>query len=152
MLFHYISASDVQPGDHLYRWRNFKLLQGIAVQRNDDRSQIYVVRLTDLNGFRLVTLQEFQGRGTLRRALYDQGNSYLHPIKLAGTSFIERKRPVDEVIQNALLLLNMQNFNSEHIKQLFGYNGHDFARLCCTMNDEQWRNHLQTNGKRNEVI
>ncbi len=148
MLFHHIFLSDVKPGDHLYRWRHFKLLQGIAVQRNDDRSKMFVVMSNGLNTIRLVTLREFKGRGILRRALYDQGDSNLHSIKLSGTSFIEKKISAEEIVQNALLLLDTVNRNPEYVQQLFAHGFGDFARLCCTISHEQWRNRLQRNGKK----
>ncbi len=147
MLSHRISLSDVRSGDHLYRWRYFKLFQGIAVQHNNDTQEIFVVIPNGLNGFRLVTLREFKGRGILRRVLYDQGDSYLHPIKLSGTSFIDMKRSTEEVVQNALLLLNITNINPEYIEQFFVHQVGNFARLCCTMSHEQWRHYLQINGK-----
>ncbi len=149
MLFHHISVSDVRLGDHLYRWRRFKLLQGIAVQPNDGSPRISVVMSIGLNGFRLVTVEEFKGNGILRRVLYDQGDSYLHPIKLSGTSFIEKKIPAREIAQNALLLLDANNTNPEYIEQFFAHGAVNFAQLCCTMSHEQWRHLLQPNGKRN---
>jgi hypothetical protein len=152
MLFHHISASDVRPGDHLYRWRRFKLIQGIAVRPNNDALGIFVVMSIGLNGFRLVTLEEFKGKGILRRVLYDQGDSYLHSIKLTGTSFTEKKRPAEEIVQNALLLLDTNNINPEFIEQFFAYGAVNFARLCCITSHEQWRRLLQPNGKRNIQI
>jgi hypothetical protein len=149
MLFHHISASDVHPGYHLYRWRRFKFIQGIAVTRNDGTPGIYVVMSIGLNGFRLVTLQEFQGKGILRRVLYNQGDSHLHPIKIPGTSFIEPQRPAEVIVQNALLLFEISNTNPEYIEQLFIHGSINFARLCCTMRHEQWRRLLQPTGKRN---
>jgi hypothetical protein len=148
MLLHNISAAAVRRGDHLYRWKNLKLLPGIAIQRNDNPSAMFVIMSNGLNTFHLVTLSEFKGRGILRRALYDQGDSYLHPIKLSGTSFIEKKRPTEEIEQNALLLLDTAHRNPERIRELFPHGTSDFAKLCCTTSHEQWRNYLQRNGKK----
>ena len=142
MLFHHISPSDVRPGYHLYRWRNLKLFEGIAVQSNDDTSKIFVVMFDGLNNFRLVTLSKFKGRGILRRVLYDQGDSYVHCIKLSGTSYIEKSRPLEEIVQNALLLLDISSRNPEFIKQFFNNGFGNFAKLCCIISHEDWRNQM----------
>lgn len=148
MLFHRISPVDVQPGDHLYRWRYFKIIQGIAIEQNDGNTvTIFVVIPNEMNSFRLISLREFQGRGYLRRVLYNQGDSYLHPIKLSGTSFIDEKRPAEEVVRNALLLVN-SNINPQFMQQLLTPGTSNFARLCCTMPHEQWRTYLQANGEK----
>jgi len=144
MLFHNIVPSDVHPGDHLYRWRNGKMLPGIAVRRNDNKSEIFVVMPNGLNNFNLVTLIEFKGRGILRRAIYDQSDSYLHLLKLSGTSFIEKKRPIEEIVQNALLLLDITNRNPQCIQEILANN---FAKLCCTLEHGDWRNKLLEYGK-----
>lgn len=117
MLFHYISTSNVHLGDHLYRWQNGKLVQGIAVRRDDDTSEILVVTTNGLKGFHLMSLSQFKEKRTLRRVCYDQGDSYLHWMKLSRTSFIEKRRPVEEIIQNALLLLDVDNRNPECIQE-----------------------------------
>jgi hypothetical protein len=148
MLFHDIYASNVRAGDHLYRWRMLKRFQGIAVQYNEDPSEILVVMFNGSNSFRLVKLCEFKGRGILRRALYDQGGSYVHGIKLSGTSFIEKSRPPEEIVQNARLLLDTANRNPELIQQFFINGFEDFARLCCTINHEEWRNQLLGQGNK----
>lgn len=142
MLFHHISPSHVRPGYHLYRWRNLKLFEGIAVQNDDDTSQIFVVMFDGLNNFRLVTLCEFKGIGILRRVLYDQGDSYVHLIKLSGTSYTEKSRPLEEIVQNALLLFDISNRHPEFIKQFFNNGFGDFAKSCCTISHEDWRNQL----------
>ncbi len=149
MFFHPICESDVCPGDHLYRWRYFKLEPGIAVQLNDNPSAISVVTLNGVNTFRLITLHQFKGRGILRRAHYNQDDSYLHRIKLSGTSFTEKRRPREEVVQNALLLLDTANKNPEYIKKLFVNRFADFAKLCCTISHEEWCNRLLGSGKKN---
>jgi hypothetical protein len=145
-----ISASAVQPGDHLYPGPNVELLSGIAVRLDVGRSEIFVVISDGLHTFRLITLQEFQGRGILYRAVYDQDQSHWRRFKLFGTRFHEKKRPAEEIVQNALLLLGTANKNPEWIKEVFPHGTSDFARLCCTTSHEQWRNQLQQNGKENE--
>ena len=152
MLFHNIPASEVRPGNHLYRWRRFKLIQGIAVPSTDSPTGISVVMSIGLNGFRLVTLEEFQGKGIIRRVLYNQGDSFLHPIKLSGTSFVEPTRPPGIIVQNALLLLQIYNTDPEYIAELFIYGSINFAQLCCTMPHEPWRRLLEPTGKRNTQI
>ncbi|CAF2359835.1 unnamed protein product [Rotaria sp. Silwood2] len=142
MLLHNISVSDVRPGDHLYQWRKLKLLQGIAVQLDDDAPEIYVVMLNKFNKFDLVTLNDFKGKGVLRRVLYDQGDSRLHRIKLSGTSYIEKRRPAKEIVQNALLLLNTWDINAQFLQKIFIKGFSEFAKLCCTINHDCWRNIL----------
>ncbi len=144
MLFHNIVPSDAHLGDHLYRWRNGKVLPGIAVPGNDDTSQICVVTSNGLNNFNLVTLSEFTGGGILRRAIYDQNDSRLHCLKLPGTSFRENRRPVEEIVRNALLLLKITNTNPQCIQEILANN---FAKLCCTLEHEVWRNKLLEYGK-----
>ncbi|CAF1275898.1 unnamed protein product [Adineta steineri] len=136
MLFHYIPPSDVRPGDHLYQWQNFRLLQGIAVPSNNNPTEIHVVILNGLNTFHLVTLKQFTGRKLLRRALYNQSDSYLHTIKLRGTSFSERARPAEEIVQNALLLVDKTNQKPGCLHEIIIQN---FAQLCCTIEHKQWR-------------
>ncbi|CAF1310764.1 unnamed protein product [Rotaria magnacalcarata] len=145
MLSHAISVADVQPGDHLYRWRNLKLFQGIAVQPNHDNLEIFVVILNDLNSFCMVPVNLFKGKGILRRVLYNQGNSYLHWIKLPGTSYVQKRRPTEEIVQNALLLVDTKNRNCELIENLFvqGFDG--FAKLCSTISHDHWRHILLGN-------
>ena len=148
MLFHRILPTDAQPGDHLYRWRYFRLIQGIAIRRNDGNvATIFVVVPNGTNSFRAISLKDFQGRGYLRRVLYNQGDSHLHPIKLPGTSVVDAKRPVGEVVQNALLLLNRNNINPQCMERLSAPGPNNFARLCCTMPYEQWHAYLQANGE-----
>lgn len=123
------------------------MFQGIAIQRNDGiASTLFVLIPNGSTCFRLVSLKDFQGRGVLRRVLYNQGTSYLHPIKLSGTSYLDQKQPAEEVVRNALLLLEKTNLNSECMKRLLSPGPDNFARLCCTMSHEQWRAHLQANG------
>ncbi|CAF0836668.1 unnamed protein product [Rotaria sordida] len=142
MVCHNISVSEVRPGDHLYRWHHLKLLQGIAVQLDDDVSEIFVVVLDKLNNFDLVTLNDFKGKGVLRRVLYDQGDSHLHRIKLHGTSYIEKRRPAKEIVQNALLLIHTADTNPQYLQKIFVKDFNDFAKLCCTINHDRWCNIL----------
>ncbi|CAF0874645.1 unnamed protein product [Rotaria sordida] len=149
MLCHNISVSDVRPGDHLYRWHHLKLLHGIAVQLHDDVSEIFVVVLDKLNNFDLVTLKDFKKKGVLGRVLYDQGDSHLHRIKLHGTSHIEKRRPAKEIVQNALLLIYTADTNPQYLQKIFVKDFNNFAKLCCTINHDRWRNILQGDGEEN---
>ena len=149
MLFHHISLADAQHGDHLYRWQYFKIVQGIAIQQNEGKlAAMFVVVPDRTNGFQLMSLRDFQGRGYLRRVLYNQGDSLLHSIKLSGTSFIHQKRPANEIAQNALLLLNRTSIDPQCMEGLLSPGPNNFARLCCTMSHEQWRAYLQANGEK----
>lgn len=147
MLLHDISISDVHPGDHLYQWQKLKMLQGIAVPHISHESKICVVTSYNLTSFCLVTLENFVGNGVLRRARYDQGEHYLHWIKLPGTSFSEHKRPPEEIVENAFLLLKIANTNLQLIKKLCVHGIRDFAKLCCTMSHETLRMNLLRNGE-----
>ena len=149
VLFHDIASSDAQPGDHLYRWKRFRIFPGIAIQRDDgDSSTMFVLVPNRSTSFHLIPLEDFQGHGHLRRAVYNQNTSYLHSIKMPGTSFTDEKRPAEEIVQNALLLLERNNLNSQCMERLLSIGPDNFARLCCTMPHEQWRTYLQANGER----
>lgn len=147
MLFHSISVSDVRPGDHLYRWRNLKLLEGIAVERNGTGSPMFVIVLSDPKFFYMVSLDRFKGHGTLRRVLYDQGGNVVNWIKLSGTSYVEKRRPTEEIVQNAHLLLDVNNRNSALMENLFVKGFNSFAKLCSTMSHARWRHILLDDGK-----
>ncbi|CAF4303905.1 unnamed protein product, partial [Adineta steineri] len=74
--------------------------------------------------------KQFTGRKILRRALYNQSDSYLHTIKIRGTSFSERARPAEEIVQNALLLVDKTNQKPGCLHEIIVQN---FAQLCCTI-------------------
>jgi hypothetical protein len=130
MLFNTINTSDVRPGDHLYRYRWFEIQQGIAV-RFPKLSSIYVVT-TYKNTLSLMTLNEFKGRSSLRRVTYEQSTSFLPTTKFS------RRRPPEEIVQNAFLLLNWVKTSPDRVRALFANDLSQFARKCCVTVHEQW--------------
>jgi hypothetical protein len=140
MLFSNITSSDVRPGDHIYRYRYrwFEKQQGIAV-RFPKLSPVFVVTSYE-NTLRLITLNEFKGRGCLRRAIYDQDNSYTPKTTFFQKSFTVNRRPSEEIVQNALLLLDWIKTSPDRVQTLFANDLSEFARRCCTTVHEQWSN------------
>jgi hypothetical protein len=137
MFFNTINVSDVRPGDHLYRYRWFEIQQGIAV-RFPKLSPIYVVT-TYKNTLILVTLNEFKGRSSLRRVPYEQSTSFLLTTKLS------HRRPPEEIVQNAFLLLNWIKTSPDRVQALLANDPSQFARKCCITVHEQWRNLFSSN-------
>jgi hypothetical protein len=123
MVFNIINASDVRPGDHLYRYRWFKIQQGIAV-RFPKLSPIFVIS-SYKNELILETLNEFKGKSCLRRVAYKQKPS--------------TNRPPDEIVQNAILLLDWNKTSPDRVRTLFANDLSQFARKCCTTVHEQWQ-------------
>jgi len=132
MFFNTVNSSEVRPGDHLYRYRWFRIQQGIAV-RFPKLSPIFVITLYD-DTLSLVTLNEFKGRSSLRRVTYERSAGFLSKIKFS------QSRPPEEIVQNALFLLDRVKTSPDRVRALFANDLSQFAQQCCTTVHEQWRN------------
>jgi DNA-binding ferritin-like protein (Dps family) len=146
MLLHNIKEADVQLADHLYRWEKFRLKSGIALRLHEDPSKISVFTLNEFDNFCVVTLCRFKKKSQLRRVAYDQGDSYLHWMKVYGTSFVENKLPAEQIIRNTRFLLDIANRNPFQVKEVLGEDLNDFAQLCCTKTSEFWLEKFPNNG------
>jgi hypothetical protein len=129
MLFNIINTSDVRPGDHIYRYRWFEIQQGIAI-RFSKLAPIFVVT-SYKNTLSLVTLNEFKGGCCLRRVTYKKKLTHY--------------RPPDEIVQNAILLLDWIKTSPDRVRTLFANDLSQFARKCCTTVHDQWRNLFRQN-------
>ncbi|CAF1107759.1 unnamed protein product [Adineta ricciae] len=136
MLFNIIDVSDVQPGDHLYRYRWFEVQEGIAVQ-SSQLAPILVLTYVK-NTLRLLTLNEFKGRSCLRRVIYKQTNNCFKTTRNICT------RPPEEIVQNAFLLFEWIKKSPDRVRTLFPNDLSQFARQCCTTVHEQWRGRFQS--------
>ncbi|CAF3780610.1 unnamed protein product, partial [Rotaria sordida] len=58
------------------------------------------------------------------------------------TSYIEKRRPAKEIVQNALLLIYTADTNPQYLQKIFVKDFNDFAKLCCTINHDRWCNIL----------
>lgn len=134
MICSIIRTSDVRAGDHLYRYRWFEMQQGVAV-RYPKLSMIYVVT-NYRNTLTLVTLKEFKGRSCLRRVTYKEDANSMNKMQY------NHNRPPDEIVQNALLLLNGMKTSPDLVRSLLADDLSQFARRCCTTVHEQWLNIL----------
>jgi hypothetical protein len=144
MLFHHTSPSAIRPGDHLYVWRGLRMVQGIVVRcAGDDPAEIDVVTRNDVNSFHLITCDAFQYVWRLRRVVYEDAR-LLHWIKISGTSFTEAPRPAEEIVRNALLLLDVAGRDPQRIEKVIMDN---FARFCSTTQHDKWRSILVGNGE-----
>lgn len=132
MVFNIINSSDVRPGDHLYRYGWFEIQEGIAV-RYPNLSSIYVIT-SFKNTLRLVTLNEFKGRSFLRRVIYKHKTSCIKKM------ICSQRRPPEEIVQNALLLLDWIKSSPDRVRTLFANDLSQFARKCCTTVHDQWHN------------
>ncbi|CAF1001463.1 unnamed protein product [Rotaria sordida] len=138
MLCNIIRSSDVRPGDHLYRYRWFEIQQGVAVQF-PKLSTIFVIKYYK-NTLTLVTLKEFKGQSCLKRVTYKQdNNNYANKLKF------NRRRPSEEIVQNAFLLLNWIKISPDRVKSLLGNDLSQFARKCCTTVHQEWHNVFHPN-------
>ncbi|CAF3666340.1 unnamed protein product [Rotaria sp. Silwood1] len=138
MLCNIIHSSDVRPGDHLYRYRWLEVQQGVAVQF-PKLSAIFVITYYK-NTLTLVTLKEFKEKSFLRRVTYKQDNNNC----TKKTDFTHR-RPPEEIVQNAFLLLNWITTSPDRVKSLLANDLSQFARKCCTTVHEQWHSIFHPN-------
>ncbi|CAF1526294.1 unnamed protein product, partial [Rotaria sordida] len=67
------------------------------------------------NTLTLVTLKEFKGQSCLKRVTYKQdNNNYAKKLKF------NRRRPSEEIVENAFLLLNWIKISPDRVKSLLG--------------------------------
>ncbi|CAF1378420.1 unnamed protein product [Adineta steineri] len=132
MVLHIINSSEVRPGDHLYRYRLFNIQQGIAVQCPTLKS-IFVLT-SYKNTLQLVSLNEFKRKSCLRRVIYNENCSCIKKVKYL------HNRPPEEIVKNALLLLDWIKTSPDNVRKLFSNDLSQFAQECCTTVHEQWCN------------
>ena len=131
-----ITISDVRPGDHLHRcrYRWFGIQHGIAV-RFDKFSPMFVVT-TSKKTLHCVPLIEFVGRGTLQRSIASRHDRLKQRDALEKPVIL--RRPAEEIVQNALLLLDWFKIAPERVRKLLEDDLSQFARRCSTTMHHQW--------------
>lgn len=141
MFYETIRLSDVRPGDHLHRcrYRCFGRQHGIAV-RFDKDSPIFVVK-TSKDSLHCVTLLEFVGRGTLQRSI--DGRPDRWELRSARDKSVISRQPAEEVVQNALLLLDCFRITPERVRKVLEGDLLQFARRCSTTAHHQWLTYFQ---------
>lgn len=150
-IIHTISTDTVERGDHVYVRQGFRnqmkrqgiILAGTDLERDEKWLVVFVQTVDDVkeSELRCVSLEEFMEPNLkLRRALYDQGHSYLHHFKLSGTSYIETKMTSDVIVNNVKILYKMCQLreNQDGLKKLIGSSFENFSYVCCTTNSKDW--------------